>query len=643
MKEIEVKVVVDSSKAAQDLKKVDKGVKDIGKSADDTGKKVGDVGKAAKGTKKGFKFMKIGIMAVGAAFKATGIGLLVGIVVALTDAFSRNKKIMDAVGLVLGTVQQVFSQITDAIVDTYDSITQTSGSFDALKKVVLGLMTIAFTPLKVVFYQLKTQLLGLNLIYQKLFGDDASVKQAVADLEEVKNEIIQVGKDAVQAGKDVVNGAGEAVGELVNMATIAGNNLSKVSLEVATNQAKANQTAIDGALAIIALSSKQTAEYETQAEKLRQIRDDDGRSIADRQKANEDLTKTLDLQEAAMKRGADAALAAARAENQKNDSAETRAAIIDAQAAQAQVLADIEGKRSEQESNRVALLKEEKDLTTTISDSEAERRKKQLEFEAEQENDPLKKLEKQKKALEDERLAIEEDIEEKRDLYAEGTQARIDAEQDYLNRTQEVDNAITANKKEHDEARKNSEIDAEVEKRKAVAVETEAKNRIHSAYMDLGAQGIKALASLGEDSKALQAASILGDAATSIAKQVMSTNVANLGALATPQAVLTSGVSAQPVIAANTSMMNVGIASTSLAAAVGLAKLGQSGSASGGAPSAAQGASAPSFNLVEGSEGNQIAQGLQRGDNPIRAYVVSQDVTTQQSLERKIVTSNSFG
>ena len=643
MKEIEVKVVVDSSKAAQDLKKVDKGVKDIGKSADDTGKKVGDVGKAAKGTKKGFKFMKIGIMSVGAAFKAAGIGLLVGMVVALTDAFSRNKKIMDAVGLVLGTVQQVFSQITDAIVDTYDSITQTSGSFDALKKVVLGLMTIAFTPLKLVFYQLKTQLLGLNLIYQKLFGDDASVKQAVADLEEVKNEIIQVGKDAVQAGKDVVNGAGEAVGELVNMATIAGNNLSKVSLEVATNQAKANQTAIDGALAIIALSSKQTAEYETQAEKLRQIRDDDGRSIADRQKANEDLTKTLDLQEAAMKRGADAALAAARAENQKNDSAETRAAIIDAQAAQAQVLADIEGKRSEQESNRVALLKEEKDLTTTISDSEAERRKKQLEFEAEQENDPLKKLEKQKKALEDERLAIEEDIEEKRDLYAEGTQARIDAEQDYLNRTQEVDNAITANKKAHDEARKKSEIDAEVEKRKAVVVETEAKNRINSAYMDLGAQGIKALASLGEDSKALQAASILGDAATSIAKQVMSTNVANLGALATPQAVLTSGVSAQPVIAANTSMMNVGIASTSLAAAVGLAKLGQSGSASGGAPSAAQGASAPSFNLVEGSEGNQIAQGLQRGDNPIRAYVVSQDVTTQQSLERKIVTSNSFG
>tara|TARA_R110000803_G_scaffold37563_1_gene80933 strand:+ start:7954 stop:9873 length:1920 start_codon:yes stop_codon:yes gene_type:complete len=639
MKEIEVKVVVDSSKAAQDLKKVDKGVKDIGKSADDTGKKVGDVGKAAKGTKKGFKFMKIGIMSVGAAFKAAGIGLLLGIVAGLTDAFSRNKKIMDAVGLVLGTVQQVFSQVTDAIIDTYDSITQTSGSFDALKKVVLGLMTIAFTPLKLVFYQLKTQLLGLNLIYQKLFGDDASVKQAVADLEEVKNEIIQVGKDAVQAGKDVVNGAGEAVDELVNMATIAGNNLSKVSLEVATNQAKANQTAIDGALAIIALSSKQTAEYETQAEKLRQIRDDDGRSIADRQKANEDLTKTLDLQEAAMKRGADAALVAARAENQKNDSAETRAAIIDAEAAQAQVLADIEGKRSEQEANRVALLKEEKDLTTTISDSEAERRKKQLEFEAEQENDPLKKLEKQKKALEDERLAIEEDIENKRDLYAEGTQARIDAEQDYLNRTQEVDNAITANKKAQGEVQVANDKTANEEKIKNEKAVAQAQKDVRANGLSSIKSGLQSIAALAEGNKEIQAATLIAGNLISAAEVIQSTAIANSKAVATFPT--TAG---QPWVAINTASAGLSIAASMSATNKALGALGK-GSASGGDSSASQGqgASAPSFNLVEGSADNQIAQGLQRGDNPIRAYVVSQDVTTQQSLERKIVTSNSFG
>jgi hypothetical protein len=43
--------------------------------------------------------------------------------------------------------------------------------------------------------------------------------------------------------------------------------------------------------------------------------------------------------------------------------------------------------------------------------------------------------------------------------------------------------------------------------------------------------------------------------------------------------------------------------------------------------------SAPSFNLVQGSATNQIAQSVQTGT---RAFVVSSDVTSQQSLDRRI-------
>jgi hypothetical protein len=46
--------------------------------------------------------------------------------------------------------------------------------------------------------------------------------------------------------------------------------------------------------------------------------------------------------------------------------------------------------------------------------------------------------------------------------------------------------------------------------------------------------------------------------------------------------------------------------------------------------------SAPSFNLVQGSATNQIAQSVQTGTQPTRAFVVSSDVTSQQSLDRRI-------
>lgn len=54
-------------------------------------------------------------------------------------------------------------------------------------------------------------------------------------------------------------------------------------------------------------------------------------------------------------------------------------------------------------------------------------------------------------------------------------------------------------------------------------------------------------------------------------------------------------------------------------------------------------ASAPAFNLVAGSGTNQIAEGLANEPNPIRAFVVSSEVTTAQSLDRNIEENASFG
>jgi hypothetical protein len=71
-----------------------------------------------------------------------------------------------------------------------------------------------------------------------------------------------------------------------------------------------------------------------------------------------------------------------------------------------------------------------------------------------------------------------------------------------------------------------------------------------------------------------------------------------------------------------------------------------SGKSGGGSSSASseggQAPSAPSFNLLQGTGANQIAEGLATQRQPIQAYVVSGAVTSAQQLQRNIVNDASL-
>ena len=55
-------------------------------------------------------------------------------------------------------------------------------------------------------------------------------------------------------------------------------------------------------------------------------------------------------------------------------------------------------------------------------------------------------------------------------------------------------------------------------------------------------------------------------------------------------------------------------------------------------------AQAPAFNVVGASPENQLANAIGKNDQkPIKAFVVSNDVTNAQSLDRNIVESASIG
>lgn len=161
---------------------------------------------------------------------------------------------------------------------------------------------------------------------------------------------------------------------------------------------------------------------------------------------------------------------------------------------------------------------------------------------------------------------------------------------------------------------------------KAVA---DAENAIRNQNLNSIGSAIGIIASLGEESKGLQAASLIATNAVGIASNIINTNAANA------RLTLELGPLAPAAITANFIRMGVGIASSVAATAKGLRQLGKSGDTSGGAGGGSR-PSAPSFNLVQGSATNQIAQSVQTGTQPTRAFVVSSDVTSQQSLDRRI-------
>lgn len=68
------------------------------------------------------------------------------------------------------------------------------------------------------------------------------------------------------------------------------------------------------------------------------------------------------------------------------------------------------------------------------------------------------------------------------------------------------------------------------------------------------------------------------------------------------------------------------------------------GGGGGGSASPTSVSAPPQFNVIGSSGANQIAQTIgQQSQTPIKAYVVSQDVTTQQALDRNIVKSATLG
>jgi len=418
--------------------------KALSQAASDTEKQIETMNGELKKTKKGFEdtadaqkkagkmsgvFSK-GLKAVGTGLKALGIGIVVGAIKLFYDAISKNQKIMDALSTALGTVGVLFEKLFGVVFNTFEAVSKASNGFSGLTAVMKGLLTIAVTPLKLAFDAIVLTLKQAQLAWeQSPFGgkDQEKIKQLTKDVKDTQESIKKTAEEAVKSGKSVVDNMGKAINEVGSVVGGVVEGVQEISVKGAYEIAKANTELKNSAAIAAAQQGLLIEQYDRQAEKLRQTRDEERNSIAERKKANDELAKVLDEQEKAMIAQADLQVAAASAAVQANNNTETQVALIEALANKQGVLAQVEGFRSEQKVNDNALDREKIELTRSISDAEADLAYQRELFDAQQTENKLEQAKKirdiEDKRMQEEMLRLETIVESTK----AGTQAEADA------------------------------------------------------------------------------------------------------------------------------------------------------------------------------------------------------------------------
>ena len=591
----------------------------VADSVDDVQKKTKEISQGAEGGVKSFKKMSSAAKGLGVALKAAGIGLVVAAFAKFTEVLNENQKVADFFSTTFEALSLAFNDFFNFVSDNVGSVVSAFKAFfeDPLKSIKEFATSIKEGIIdRFVQFQETLGLIGTAI--GKLFkGDFAGAVESLKT----------AGKEAVDVVTGV-DGSFETVKEKIK-------NASSAIKDYVTETVKSAKANVDLAKAAEIAAIKQQGvveEFDRQAEKLRQVRDEERNTIEERIAANDKLKETLDEQEKAMLKQVDMQIAAAAAEFKKNKNQANTIALLEAQQERLAVLAQIEGFRSEQLANDLALDREKIELTNTKLESEANLGIERKRINAEQIEDDLARLQRQQEIDAEEKEIQTARLQRVIDEAKDGTQAKVDAqialdefeveaERKRLERAREI--AEKEKEIATDVAEKKKELDAkEIASNKEVLDKRlQMTNEAFSALSGL----VTALAGENEES---QKKAFKINKAINLAQAVI--NTAGAISAAINPAVGGLGIPA-------------GLPGAAIAAATGIAQVAtiaktkfEGGGASSGveAPATSVEAQAPQFNVVGDSGVNQLAELQQQ---PTQAFVVSGEVTTAQALDRNRV------
>ena len=280
---------VESKEAQKSINSLDKGLTGLDDSASKGAKGIGGVSKAFKG--------------LGTAIKAAGIGLVIAALAKLSEIFQQNQKVADLFNTAFEAVSIAFNDFVSFIVDNSGAVVDFFKSiFENPLESVKELGRSIKANITERFESFLDTLGFLASAVKKVFSGDFA-----GALEDVKS----AGKESV----DVLTGVNNTVDkakEVIDKTTSSIVDYTKKTIKSAKENVKLANAAELAAVKNQGLIEK----YDRQAEQLRQIRDDESKSIEDRIKANEDLAKVLDDQEKAMK---EKAMKEAKADDESSD------------------------------------------------------------------------------------------------------------------------------------------------------------------------------------------------------------------------------------------------------------------------------------------------------------------------------------
>jgi len=597
-----IEINVDSKGAVKGVNELEKSIDGVNSSLKETSGFTGSiegVGEGAKKSTKGIGGLSKGFKGLGTAIKATGIGLVIGLLAKLGEVFMQNQKVADLFNTAFEAVSIAFNDFVSFVVKNTSGVIK---FFDAIFKNPLeSLKSFAKAFKENIQERFDSYLDTLGYLasaVKKVFsGDFAGALDDVKSAGKESLDVLTGVNNTFDKGKEFVEKTTEAVKNYVTETVKA---------------AKENVNLANAAEIAAAQQSLLVEKYDRQAEQLRQIRDEERNSISERKKANDDLLLVLEQQEKAMLATADAQLKSAQAEAAKNNSIENQVAVTEALANRLGVLAQIEGFRSEQKANDLALDREQIELTNSKAESESNLSIERKRFNAEQIEDELARLE-----------ALKEiDL-----LEAEQESLRLQAIVDNANaETQaKVDAQIALDEFNEQSRQTNLERDKEISKARVDISKAEAEAKSKNL-----ANTENALNSLG----ALAGEQTAAGKGLAIASATINTYRGVSDALAaktvTPFETALKFVNAAAIL-------GNGLKNVQKIVSVKVPKTGGGGGASAGGGGGAAPAP-PSFNVVGASETSVLADTVAEQTNePVQAYVVSNDVTTAQSLENNIV------
>ena len=612
-----------------------KGVEEVKKSVGKLGKEVKDSNKATeKGLSAVAKTSKTvvgGLKKIGGTLKAIGFGLLIAALSTVKELFEGNQKAVDFFSTAFETASIVVGQVVNAFTNVYNAVSKSSENFDALGKVMSGLLTVAINPFKLAFFGIKLGIQQTQLAWENsVFGgkNPETIKQLTEDIKETKDAFSEVAYETALASGEIVNNFSEAVTEAASIGSKISEEVGKISVSTAIETAKANVELTKSAEIAAATQGLIFEKFDRQAEKLRQVRDEERNSLSDRKKANDELLISINEAEQNMLSQARLQLQIANANLAKDkENTESKVAQIEALKELAGVEAQIEGLRSEQKSNDLALSREQIELTNSKLESESTLSIERQRFNAELIQDELLRLEALKEI---DLLEAEQEAERLEAIVMNadaGTQAKIDAQivldefneqsrQTNLQRDQDIEGAkIAMREKALDDIISIANAETAVGKAALVAKQLLMAKELIMEIKKTISFSIQAGARSGV---------AIAEGTAQTAKIGFPQNIPMLIGYAAQAAGIYSAIKSATSKAKTTAPPSPNISSGS--------------SSQSSAPSLP-----PSFNIVGASETSQLADSIGgQSKEPVKAFVVANDVSSAQEMDRNIIEGASL-